>query len=83
MELHKQLGIPLNSLLIGKVLTPSAADDGGFMSAASLGKCVSQGKGLGWSGGVMIWEWDPVSRKRYGVKADGGGSKSQQLRLTT
>lgn len=51
------LGIPLNKIVVGK---PIKEDDAGSMwiSAATFNSYVTRAKAeLGWSGGVMGWQW--------------------------
>jgi len=49
-------GVPQSKLIIGKPATPSDASNG-YISPSSLAQCVSQAKGKGWNGGVMVWEF--------------------------
>jgi len=49
-------GVPADKVVIGKPATSQSASNG-FVSTTDLAKCVSQAKGKGWNGGVMVWEW--------------------------
>jgi chitinase len=48
-------GVPWEKLVLGK--TMEVADgSSGHMEMADLGKCVKQGKALGWPGNIMFWQ---------------------------
>ncbi|KAI0788757.1 glycoside hydrolase [Abortiporus biennis] len=53
-------GVPMSKLVIGKPGTASDASNG-FMSTSTLASCVSQAKGQGWNGGVMVWQYPDAS----------------------
>ncbi|GJJ14641.1 hypothetical protein Clacol_008907 [Clathrus columnatus] len=51
-----QAGVPLDKIVMGK--PAEAADTStGFVDTQTLAQCVSQGKGQGWNGGVMVWQY--------------------------
>ena len=55
LEIPKN-GFDINKLVLGK---PGAASDAtnGFIDPATLGTCVDQAKGKGWSAGVMAFQF--------------------------
>ncbi|KAI9334379.1 glycoside hydrolase superfamily [Obelidium mucronatum] len=57
-------GIPLSKLVIGKPSSGKGATNSGYVDGATLSKCVIQAQKLGWSAGVMGWnfELDPEGK---------------------
>ena len=48
-------GVDQNKIVIGKPATAADASNG-FVETSTLAQCVSQAKGKGWNGGVMVWQ---------------------------
>ena len=52
-------GVRLNSIVVGKPLLPTDADNG-YVAPAQLRTMLSTAAAAGWSAGVMTWSWDPA-----------------------
>eukprot|EP01113_Clastostelium_recurvatum_P033052 TRINITY_DN432_c0_g1_i1.p1 TRINITY_DN432_c0_g1~~TRINITY_DN432_c0_g1_i1.p1 ORF type:complete len:333 (+),score=61.64 TRINITY_DN432_c0_g1_i1:149-1000(+) len=68
-EINRNLGIPLNKLVVGKPVLSNDAG-GGYVSPSSLNSFFTQAKSdLGWNAGVMGWQWHDVATNQQWIKA--------------
>ncbi|EJU00710.1 glycoside hydrolase [Dacryopinax primogenitus] len=69
-QINTNGGVALNKLIIGKPANTADASNG-YMDTTILAGCVQQAQSMGWSGGVMTWEYpDAASPWIEAVRAD-------------